>query len=96
MDLITKNIARMLISTMGPEKIGNMSAEMIAGLIDQKNKIELDEGEADVIGVIYEIDGQAHFAQVAIRDNEAGETILARFISVKTVNEMLSSLLSNI
>ena len=96
MDLITKNIARGLISTIGTEKIAKMSGEIITGLIGMKNEIPLQEGEDDVIGILYEIDGIAHFAQAVIIENQAGNTEIKRFISVKTVNEMLKSLFDNI
>lgn len=96
MDVITKNIARGFIKTIGPEKIGKMAGELINVVIAEKSKVELLPGEIDVVGIIYELNGIANFAQVAIRDNEAGETEISRYIYIKTINELLQSLLENI
>ena len=96
MDVITKNIARGFIATIGPEKIGNMATELMNGLIQQKKNIPLEPGEIDIVGLVYEINGVAHFAQIAIKDNEEGKTEITRYLSIDRINNLIQTLLENI
>lgn len=96
MDYITKNLARGLISTMGPAKIAKMAEELLSELITAKKSEPLQEGETDIIGIIYEVDNVAHFAQAAIKDNEAGQVEITRYLSTNTINELLQTLLNNL
>ncbi len=96
MDVITKNIARTLIATIGTDKISKIVADLIKTLVEEKNKLPLQDGEADIIGIVYEADGVAHFAQAAIRETEAETTEITRYISVSTIPDMVTKLFQNI
>lgn len=96
MDLITKNVARGMIRTIGPLKIAGMADELIKGLIAEKQKIELLPGESDIIGIVFEIEGVAHFSQAAIVNMPDGTTAITRQITTTTINELLQMVLSNL
>jgi hypothetical protein len=96
MDLITKNLVRGVISTIGTAKIAKMAEQLLNELISVKKTIPLLEGETDIIGILYEVNGLAHFAQAAIKDNEAGQVVITRYISVNTLNELIQTHLKDI
>lgn len=96
MNVITKNIARGLISTMGTAEINKMAVAFIDDVILKKNEIALDDSECDVIGIIYEINKTAYFAQAAIRENQEGETVIVRYLNVTKITDLLETLLENI
>jgi hypothetical protein len=96
MDVITKNIARGFIKTIGTDKIANMSGTIINEVIAQKKAIQLNTGEDDIIGIIYEKNGIAYFAQGIIHDNQEGTTEILRFENVRPITELLQILLNNI
>jgi len=96
MDVITKNIARGLIKSMGPEKIGEMAASLLTEITERKNIIPLQEGENDIVALVYSINGIAYFAQCGIKEMENGNTEICRFIEVTPITEMLQNMLQNI
>jgi hypothetical protein len=96
MDLISKNIARAFIKTIGTDKIANMAGTIINEVITQKKAIQLNPGEDDIIGIVYEKNGTAYFAQCIIHDNDEGVTEILRFEKVTPITELLQTLLNNI
>ena len=94
-DSIKENIARAFIKTIGPKNIGKGANAIFEHLIKLKSDVPLQPGETDIIGIIYEINGIAHFAQCAIRDNEAGKVEITRYILVKPIPQLVELLINN-
>ena len=93
---IAKNLARLMIKTLGPEKISEMVSSIFVEAIKGKQNIELLNDETDIIGIIYDYSGTATFATVAIRENEAGNSEITRYLSVSPILTIVKNLLSNI
>jgi hypothetical protein len=94
MSLLKDAALKMIKTLISPEQIREITADLLAKAIEEKNKIELDSlnNEADAVAIFYEMAGQAHFAIAILSPEEQ----IIRFENVQTVAALVETLINNI
>jgi len=91
-DLIKKQAVRTAIQFIGKESIVEAAEEFLRELISFKNTIELQEGETDVIGILYEKSGITYCGAAVINDQDQ----ICRYLATQRVSEAISDIIDKI
>lgn len=85
---------KMIKSFITPEQIKEITADILAKAIDEKNKINLDplNDEADAAAIFYEVKGVPYFS-IAILSTENN---IVRFEGTRELSGLIDSLIQNL
>lgn len=83
------------IKLIGPDTIKSALISLIQAGIDQKNKVELQDGETDAVLILYENSGQSYAGLFTVDDRET-PPIICRTIEVWPLDQIAENLVKNI
>lgn len=86
-----ERLVKMAIDLVGPDNIAEMLQGLLTKAIEHKASIPLEDGETDIIGILYEKDKTMYFALVGF-NNEADH--ITRYIQHYSVNELANKIIS--
>jgi len=86
---MNNQIIKMIMGMLGPDKINGMMEGITTGMIEYKNKFDLQPGEVATRIVIFDFDNTLYAAVVAVDENENS----LRQIESHKVTELITNLL---
>lgn len=90
-DKTKERMLKMAIDLIGPEQISEMIQGLLAKAIEHKQTVELQQGETDCIGLLYEKDSTIYFAMVGFNNTTDQVT---RYIEHYSVTDLANKLIS--
>lgn len=85
-----KGLAKMVKNMIPPEAIGQAVEAAVKSAIDYKNQIELEPGEVNAVGLVYEVEGEAYTAIAVLN----AENFITRFENVRPLKELAAELIA--